>query len=175
MSCANGRADRGDEKIEPLTQIVERFITVAKDRELKFVTAESCTAGALSTLISETPGAGETFFGGFICYSKKFKEKVLGVPAALIERETAVSDPVARAMAKGALARSDCDLALAITGVTGPKPDEDGNPVGLVFVAALMREGKENSAVQRGFEAAGKICDAAIREVLALGISLIRT
>lgn len=94
----------------------------------------------------------------------------------MIERETAVSDRVARAMAKGALARSGCDLALAITGVTGPKPDEDGNPVGLVFVAAVMREGKENSAVQRlGFETSGKICDAAIREALALGLSLIPT
>ncbi len=161
--------------MEPLSQIAERFVTVAKKRGLKFVTAESCTAGVLSTLISDTPGAGEIFFGGFVCYSKEFKEMVLGVPAALIERETAVSDPVARAMAKGALARSDCDLALAVAGVTGPKPDEDGNPVGLVFVAAVMRKGKENSTVQRlGFETPGKISDAAIREALALGLSLIR-
>ena len=80
-------------------------------------------------LLSDTPGAGETFFGGFVSYSKDYKQMILGVSAELIALETAVSDPVARATAHGGLECSGCDLALAITGVAGPKPDEDGNPV----------------------------------------------
>jgi nicotinamide-nucleotide amidase len=160
--------------MEPLAEIAVRLISAAKERGLKIVTAESCTAGALSTLISDIPGAGDAFFGGFVSYSKEFKAKVLGVPEVLLEWETAASDPVARAMAKGALQQSGCDLALAITGVIGPKPDEDGNPVGLFYVAAAMSDGKENSAVQMlGYEPPDKICGAAIREALSLGISML--
>ena len=161
--------------MEPLTKIALNLISAAKERGLKIVTAEFCTAGALSTLISDIPGAGEAFFGGFVSYSKEFKAKILGVPEVLLEWETAVSDPVARAMAKGALQQSGCDLALAITGVIGPKPDEDGNPVGLFYVASAMSDGKENSAVQMlGYEPPGKICDAAIREALSLGSAMLR-
>jgi nicotinamide-nucleotide amidase len=161
--------------MEALTDIAASFIEEAKRRRLTFVTAESCTAGGLSMLLSDTPGAGETFFGGFVSYSKDYKRMILGVPAELLALETAVSDPVARAMAQGALGRSGCDLALAITGVAGPKPDEDGNPVGLVFVAAELRSGKANSAVYRlGEETSGKICGAAMREALTLGLSLVR-
>src|SRR5437868_2951506 len=133
--------------MEALTDIAASFIEEAKRRRLTFTTAESCTAGALSMLLSDTPGAGETFFGGFVSYAKDYKERILGIPAQLLARETAVSEPVVRAMAHGALLRSGCGLALAITGVAGPKPDEDGNPVGLVFVAAELRGGKANSAV----------------------------
>ncbi len=161
--------------MEALTELAASFIGEARSRRLSFVTAESCTAGALATLLSDIPGAGETFFGGFVCYAKDYKEKLLGVPADLIARETAVSDPVARAMAHGALLRSGCDLALAITGVAGPKPDEDGNPVGLVFVAAELGSGKTNSAVFRfGAETSGKICGAAMREALTLGLAIMR-
>ena len=161
--------------MEAIAAIAASLIKEAKARGLKFATAESCTAGALSTLLSDTPGAGDTFFGGFVSYSKDYKEKILGVPAELIARETAVSGAVARAMAKGALKLCGCDLALAVTGVTGPKPDEDGNPVGLVYVAAVMRSGKENVAVYRlGEESAGHIRGAAMREALTLGLSLMR-
>jgi len=88
--------------MEALTDIAASFIEEAKRRHLTFVTAESCTAGALSMLLSDTPGAGETFFGGFVCYSKDYKRSILGVPGELLVLETAVSDPVARAMAHGA-------------------------------------------------------------------------
>jgi nicotinamide-nucleotide amidase len=161
--------------MEALTHLAERLVTAAKEQQISFVTAESCTAGALATLLAEIPGAGDTFFGGFVSYSKAFKEKILRVPTGLIEKETAVSDPVARAMAKGALEQSGCDLALAITGVLGPKPDEDGNPVGLFFVAAVMRGGNENSTMHNlGAETPGKICGAALREALSLGLREIR-
>ncbi|WP_366785664.1 CinA family protein [uncultured Hyphomicrobium sp.] len=106
------------------------------------VTAESCTAGSLATLIADTPGAGEMFAGGFVTYAKACKEAVLGIPSSLIENETAVSAEVAREMARGAL--RSCvvaDVAVAITCVGGPKPDEDGNPVGLTHIAVCDRDG----------------------------------
>ena len=157
--------------MEALTELAGTLVQTAKQRGLKIVTAESCTGGALSTLLSDIPGAGEAFFGGFVCYAKEYKEQILGVPAALIERETAVSEAVARAMAQGALERSGCDLAIAITGVTGPKPDEDGNPVGLVYIAVACKDGGAEHAVHRlDGETPGKICGAAIREALTLAM-----
>ena len=66
---------------------------------------------------------------------------MLTVPRALLERQTAVNEAVARAMAEGALARSIADVSVSITGVAGPEPDEDDNPVGLVHIAAARRGG----------------------------------
>jgi nicotinamide-nucleotide amidase len=65
--------------MEALTDIAARFIEEAKRRSLTSVTAESCTAGALSVLLSDTPGARDTFFGGFVSYAKDYKEKIIGV------------------------------------------------------------------------------------------------
>ena len=67
--------------MEALTELAKELIDAATKRGLKIVTAESCTGGALSTLLSDTPGAGEAFFGGFVCYAKEYKEQILGVPA----------------------------------------------------------------------------------------------
>lgn len=105
------------------------------------VTAESCTAGALATRLADTPGAGDVLLGGFVTYAKAAKTALLGVPEALIADETAVSRAVAEAMARGARAASGADVAVAITGVTGPEPDADGNPVGLMHIAVVAAEG----------------------------------
>jgi nicotinamide-nucleotide amidase len=105
------------------------------------VTAESCTGGLLATVLSEAPGAGKQLQGGFVTYTKDQKTIALGIPRALLERESAVSAAVARAMAEGALARSIADISVSVTGVAGPTPDEDGNPVGLVHLAAARRGG----------------------------------
>lgn len=113
----------------------------AEEKALALVTAESCTAGALAMLLADTPGAGDCFRGGFVTYAKACKTELLGVPAALIAAHTAVSRPVAECMAAGALARSGADVAVAVTGVLGPEPDEDGNPVGLIHIAAASRHG----------------------------------
>jgi len=96
------------------------------------VTAESCTAGKLAAaLLSEAPGAAERLHGSFVTYTKANKTKSLGVSAALLQRRGAVCREVAVAMAEGALVRSPATVAVSITGVAGPDPDEDGNPVGL--------------------------------------------
>jgi nicotinamide-nucleotide amidase len=103
------------------------------------VTAESCTGGLLAAVLAEAPGAGRQLQGGFVTYTKDQKTIALGIPRALLGRESAVSEAVARSMAEGALARSIADLSVSITGVAGPEPDEDDNPVGLVHIAAALR------------------------------------
>jgi len=114
-------------------------VKTAKECRRTMVTAESCTGGLLAAVLAEAPGAGKQLQGGFVTYTKDQKTIALGIPRALLERESAVSEAVARAMAEGALGRSIADLSVSITGVAGPQPDEDGNPVGLVHIAAARR------------------------------------
>jgi nicotinamide-nucleotide amidase len=116
-------------------------IAAARRRGWCLVTAESCSAGMIATRLSEVDGAGSCFHGGIVSYTKDMKRALLGVPADLLSERGAVCAEVAEAMASGALARTPADAAIAITGVAGPEPDPDGNPVGLVFIAvATPRE-----------------------------------
>jgi nicotinamide-nucleotide amidase len=125
-----------------LVPLAERTLTLAREKDLTLVTAESCTAGKLSALLSEASGAAEHLHGGFVTYTKANKIKSLGVSAVLLREKGAVCRDVAVAMVHGALARSPADLAVSITGVAGPDPDEDGNPVGLVCIAVARKDGE---------------------------------
>jgi nicotinamide-nucleotide amidase len=125
-----------------LSRLAERALEFAAQRNASIVTAESCTAGKLAALLSEAPGASERLHGSFVTYTKANKTKSLGVSAALLQRKGAVCREVAVAMAEGALVRSPATLAVSITGVAGPDPDEDGNPVGLVCIAIARVNGK---------------------------------
>ena len=119
-----------------LPDLAERALAAAGRREiLTIVTAESRTAGKLSALLSEAPGAGEHLHGSFVTYTKANKVEALRRCRELPNAKGAVCREVAVAMAEGALHRSPADVAVAITGVAGPDPDEDGNPVGLVCIA----------------------------------------
>jgi nicotinamide-nucleotide amidase len=122
-----------------LINAAKQVLARAKAKNLTLVTAESCTSGLLASVLSEAPGAAEYLHGGFVTYTKHNKVVALGVPEDVLQSKGAVCDEVARAMAEGALKRSPADLAAAITGVAGPSPDEDGNPVGLVFIAVARR------------------------------------
>ncbi len=144
----------------PLAELAERVLAKLGACGLTLATAESCTAGRLATLLADAPGAADRFHGGFVTYTKQNKSAVLGVPAELIAAHTAVSQPVAEAMATGALERCPADLVLAITGVAGPEPDEDGNPVGLMHIAAARRGG----AVHHRCHAFGQGSREALRE-----------
>jgi nicotinamide-nucleotide amidase len=118
-------------------EVLERAISC----ELSLVTAESCTAGALAQAFATGEGASQWFHGGIVTYTKQMKTRALGVPTSLLIEKTAVSAEVALAMVAGALACSPADIAVSITGVAGPEPDEDGNPVGLIHCAAALRAG----------------------------------
>jgi PncC family amidohydrolase len=94
--------------------------------ELGLVTAESCTGGLLAAVLSEAPGASQWLHGGFVTYTAQNKTATLGVSAKLIQREGAVSEAVARAMAEGALARSPADMSVAITGARLSQDQTEG-------------------------------------------------
>jgi len=114
-------------------------VRVLKERGLTVVTAESCTAGLISAVLSQADGAGDVLHGSFVTYTKANKAMALGVDAELLRRKGSVNADVVRQLACGALERSPADLAIAVSGVLGPDPDEDGNPVGLVFFACCRR------------------------------------
>ena len=118
-----------------LETLAQRLVELAAAKGMTIVTAESCTAGMLATVFSKTAGAGQHFHGGLVTYTKTMKSQVLGVDPELMKRKTMVCDEVAVAMARGALQATPADIAIAITGVAGPEPDEDGNPVGLMCTA----------------------------------------
>lgn len=103
--------------------------------------AESCTGGLVAGALTDVPGASAIFERGFITYSNDAKIEMLGVAPVLIERYGAVSGPVAKAMAKGALAHSRADVAVSITGIAGPSGATDRKPIGLVWFGLADRHG----------------------------------
>lgn len=113
-------------------------------------TAESCTGGWVAQAATAIAGSSAWFDRGFVTYSNPAKTDVLGVPAALLARHGAVSEPVARAMAEGALARSRAQVAVAITGIAGPDGGTAEKPVGTVWFAWAM-QGQGTRAEQRRF------------------------
>jgi nicotinamide-nucleotide amidase len=98
-------------------------------------TAESCTGGLIANMLTDTPGSSRWFERGWVTYSNAAKIENLGVPAELIERHGAVSEPVARAMAEGARAHARAHWGLATTGIAGPDGGTDEKPVGTVWMA----------------------------------------
>lgn len=107
-----------------------------RDKAVLLATAESCTGGLIAATLTEVPGSSDVVDRGFVTYSNAAKTELLGVPETMIEEAGAVSEVVARAMAKGALARSNADVTVAVTGVAGPGGGTDDKPVGLVHFAA---------------------------------------
>jgi nicotinamide-nucleotide amidase len=115
-----------------------RLFKLLDGKKLTLATAESCTGGLIASILSDAPGAGDLFHGGFVLYTKKHK-MAFGIPKKLIDANGIVSEAVARSMADGALKHSPADIAVSVTGVAGPEPDDEGNPVGLVCIAAARR------------------------------------
>jgi nicotinamide-nucleotide amidase len=131
------------------SSLAAEVMAEARSCGLSLVTAESCTAGAVARVLSEVPGAGSHLQGGFVTYSREMKTEALGVPAQLLKQKTAVCAEVAEAMARGALKRSPAEAAVAVTGVAGPEPDEDGNPVGLLLCReSRLRPDRLQAALQ---------------------------
>ncbi len=104
-----------------------------KSHGLMMTTAESCTGGLIAGACTDVSGSSDWFERGFVTYSNAAKTELLGVPAELIHQHGAVSEPVARSMAAGALAHSPAQLAVAVTGVAGPTGGSADKPVGTVW------------------------------------------
>jgi nicotinamide-nucleotide amidase len=110
-----------------------------RDAGLMVATAESCTGGLVAGFLTEIAGSSGVFERGFVTYSNEAKTELLGVPKDLIEAHGAVSEPVARSMAIGAIAASRADLTVSITGIAGPGGGSPEKPVGLVHFGAMRR------------------------------------
>jgi nicotinamide-nucleotide amidase len=104
-------------------------------RQWRLVTAESCTGGLIAASVTTMAGSSAWFEGAFVTYRLTAKHRFLGVQTATVQRHGAVSEPVAREMAAGALAHSDADICVAVTGLAGPSGGEPLQPVGTVWFA----------------------------------------
>lgn len=109
-------------------------------RGWRLVSAESCTGGLLAATLTEIPGSSVWFEGAFVTYRLSAKTAMVGVEPAMLDLHGAVSEPVARAMAEGALAHSDADIAVSITGIAGPDGGDVLSPVGTVWFGWALRE-----------------------------------
>ena len=146
------------ETLEPalpdeLDSRAERLMHRVCDKEWSVATAESCTGGMLAALLTDIEGAGHAFERGFVTYTKQAKTELLGIDPALLDQNDAVSEPVARAMAQGALSRSKADIAVGVTGFAGPAGDDCEE--GLVHMALARRSGQGAHRVEH-FGAIGR-------------------
>lgn len=133
-----------------LREAAERVLHACRHRGLKVVTAESCTGGLIAATLTAIAGSSDVVDRAFVTYSNEAKRDMIGVRWDVITRHGAVSEPVARAMASGALRHSAADLAVSVTGVAGPGGGTPEKPVGLVHFGAL-RKGHEPIAERHIF------------------------
>jgi nicotinamide-nucleotide amidase len=133
-----------------LREAAERVLLACRQRNLKVVTAESCTGGLVAAAMTAIAGSSDVVDRAFVTYSNEAKREMLGVSWDALLGHGAVSDPVARAMAVGALARSDASIAVSVTGIAGPGGGSAEKPVGLVHFAAV-RSGSEPVAERHVF------------------------
>jgi nicotinamide-nucleotide amidase len=120
----------------PLLRLAEVVLSEARAQKLRIATAESCTGGLIAGLLTEIAGSSDVLDRGFVVYSNRAKQDMLNVPGDLIADMGAVSEPVARMMAEGAVENSNAHIAVAVTGVAGPGGGTPLKPIGLVHIAA---------------------------------------
>ena len=124
--------------VQPLvTALGERL----RQRGWRMATAESCTGGLIAAACTSVAGSSDWFERGFVTYSNEAKCQMLGVPEPVLFAHGAVSEPVARAMAEGALRHAPVQLAVAVTGIAGPAGAVPGKPVGTVWLAWGVADG----------------------------------
>ena len=124
-----------------MARLVEDLAAALLARGWMLATAESCTGGLIAAACTDLAGSSNWLERGFVSYSNAAKSELLGVDAALIARHGAVSEPVARAMAQGALQHSKAQCALAVTGIAGPGGGSADKPVGTVWFAWATPDG----------------------------------
>jgi nicotinamide-nucleotide amidase len=152
---------------DDLDRRAERLMHAVCDREWTIATAESCTGGMLAALLTDIEGASHGFERGFVTYSTESKSELLGIDPDLLEKNDAVSEAVARAMAEGALNRSEADVALGVTGFAGPAGK--GCEEGLVHMAIARRgEPTRHRAEHFGPEGRGPVRIKALRCMLEM-------
>lgn len=156
-------------------ELAGRVLDACREARVMIATAESCTGGMVAATLTDIPGSSDVVERGFVTYSNAAKTDMLGVDAALIGRHGAVSEPVARAMATGALARSPADLAVAVTGIAGPGGGSDEKPEGLVHFAAARRGGQtRHDRIAFGALGRGRVRRLSVDHALSMLLALAR-
>jgi nicotinamide-nucleotide amidase len=153
----------------PLLDRAAALLDAYRTRGWRIATAESCTGGLVAGLLTEIAGSSEVVERALVTYSNEAKTGLLGVPGPLIVEHGAVSEPVARAMAEGALARSNAQVAVSVTGVAGPAGGSEKKPVGLVHFG-LAGGGRPTEHLERRYGDLGRsvIRLAAVADALGL-------
>lgn len=121
-----------------------------RERHAFVCTAESCTGGMVASRLTEEAGSSDFFLGSFVTYTDQQKQRLLGVPKELLEQHTAVSEPVAKAMAEAARGKTGADYGLSVTGYAGPAGGTEENPVGTVFIGLATPNGTRVSRTRSG-------------------------
>jgi nicotinamide-nucleotide amidase len=160
---------------EDIQTLARQVIETAAARGLVLVTAESCTGGLVAGALTAIAGSSAVVERGFVTYSNASKTDLLAVPADLIEAHGAVSEPVARAMARGALAGSGADLSVSVTGVAGPGGGTAEKPVGLVHFSAVGPNGEIHAMHRFGDIGREQVRLASVRVALGMLLERMRT
>ena len=135
QAFAAGRDGYNSPMAADVQELVNQLSAELLRKQQKICTAESCTGGLIAKTFTDLAGSSDWFDRGFVTYSNAAKSEMLGVPPSLIEDYGAVSEPVANAMASGALRHSEADYAIAVTGIAGPGGGSPEKPVGSVWIA----------------------------------------
>lgn len=151
-------------------EMAEQLGRLLMSKEGRIATAESCTGGGIAQIITEVPGSSTWFDRGFVSYSNKAKEQMLGVKPETLKKYGAVSAETAHEMVTGALAHSEATCAIAVTGIAGPGGGTAEKPVGTVFIAWAWKNGdikivKKQLAGSR-HEIRAQTMEIAIKEML---------
>lgn len=161
-------ATRSDLVSPSAREAAEALLALCRAQKLTVATAESCTGGLVAAVLTAIAGSSDVVDRGFVTYSNQAKAEMLGVPPGLIECHGAVSEPVARAMAEGALRHSAASLSVAVTGIAGPDGGSPDKPVGLVHFAAARSSRVVHA--ERRFGAIGRdaVRAASVEQALAM-------
>lgn len=152
---------------EPLVHAAREVVEANRVAGLRVVTAESCTGGLVAAALTEIAGCSDVVEAGFVTYSNEAKVELLGISEEVLETFGAVSIAVAWGMAQGALARSNADVAVAITGIAGPDGGTARKPVGTV-VFARARRGADPKEIVADTKAFGDLGRGGVRLQAAL-------
>ena len=154
--------------------LVGQLADVLLEKRWLLASAESCTGGLISAACTELAGSSAWFERGFVTYSNEAKNELLGVDAALIARHGAVSEEVVRAMAQGAITHSRAQVAVAVTGVAGPRGGSRAKPVGTVWFG-FMAAGRVSSEMLRFGGDRAAVRAATVRHALQRVLQLVQT
>ncbi|MEM9098226.1 MAG: CinA family protein [Pseudomonadota bacterium] len=155
--------------MDEIRSLATEVLELCKARGLMLATVESCTGGMVAAALTDVPGSSAVVERGFVTYSNEAKAALVGVPMDLIVAHGAVSEPVARAMAEGALVHAPVDLSVSVTGIAGPGGATATKPEGLVHFASSRRGGTTaHLAVEFGALGRGEVRLRSVAQALTM-------